>query len=82
MKTRGDFHSLSFLHALTKQQLLLPGESFHHSVSVQGHAGLDPTSDRARTQPRRILPLRTPSPVSSASSSSRIFSPNLERKRI
>lgn len=51
-----------------KQQLFLPLESSLHSVALQGHVGLDPTSDRVRTLPHRIWPLHTPSLVSSASS--------------
>lgn len=54
---------------MSYDELLLPVESFRCFVSSQGHAGLDPTSDRGRIQPRRIWPPHTPSPVSSASSS-------------
>ena len=53
-----------------QQQLFLPVENFLHSVALQGHVGLDPTSDTERIQPHRIWPLHTLSPVSSVSSSS------------
>lgn len=60
-------------------ELLLPVESFRCSVALQGHVGLDPTSDREKIQPHRIWPPHTPSPVSSASSSQgACFFPNLK----
>lgn len=39
---------------IKKDQLFSPVESFLRSVVLQGHAGLDPTSDTARTLPHRI----------------------------